>query len=183
MKKLYRVFVAVLFCALFLVTGCAFGGSKPKKSDAIGYLKTNKEFKEGKYEKDYTVNFVVQEDLSYSLRIAHNKVDGLKDYSVTGTAMEYVGSYKEGGSTESWGITTHYTVYYFVFKLVGATVQMKNAVGDEVECNFYLIMDTFSNRIDFSLSTLVPHEISDEEESPKDIGGYPELKISPKNSN
>jgi len=185
MKKFYRVCVAVLFCALFLVTGCAFGGSKPKKSDAIDFLKTNREFKQGKYEKDYTVNFVVEEDLSYSLSISHDKEKWLKDYSVTGTSMEYVGSYKKTASTESWGITTHYTTCYFVFKLVGATVLWKDAAGNESERNFYLIMDTFTDPVDFSVSTLVAHPIPEngEKEDAKDISGYPELKITPKNSN
>lgn len=159
MKKIRRVCVALLLSLMFVLAGC-----KPSQSEVLNYLKSNGEFRENAAEKNkYTVEFSVEDDLTYSLKISDTDYAALKDYSATGT-LSYLGSYEKSGSYESWGFTNNYKIYYYVIKLDGATVRL-NLMGEEWEYDFYLVMHTFSDRTDFSDLNIVRHVSSDSVEA------------------
>lgn len=151
MKKIYKVCIALLFVIVIALTGCM-----PSKSEVFDYLKSNGKFQENFAERNkYTLEFSVENDLSYSLTIHDTDREELRDYTATGK-LNYLGSYKTNGSYESWGLTRNYKIYYYIIKLDGATTHL-NFTGEEKEYNFYLIMSTFSDRIDFSDPNIVYH--------------------------
>lgn len=175
MKKIYVACFALLLSMMLTLAGCM-----PSKSEVLDYLKSNAEFEENFAERDkYTVEFSVDNDLAYSLKISDTKRKELKDYSAAGT-LNYLGSYTKSDSYESWGITTSYKIYYYVIKLDGATARL-DIVGKEQECNFYLIMHTFSDNIDFSDPHIVWHVADGSEEASLENVGVEGYRITCKN--
>lgn len=91
MKKFYGIIVAILLCVLLAFAGCGGIGSKKVYS----YLKTQQDFVGNPNYNggNYTVSFTVNDDLSYSLSVSdrNSNYDALKDYSVEGKQMEYLG--------------------------------------------------------------------------------------------
>ena len=157
MKKICGMVIALLLCVLLALTGCGVNSAK-----VFTYLKTqqnfvgNPSFNGG----NYTVSFTVNDDVSYTLSVSDVKSsnDALKDYSVEGTQMEYLGCREESHESTSWGITQHWTVYTHVIKLPEATV---NSNGTTL--TFYLLADSDSKYADtFNLKLVTENSTYDE---------------------
>lgn len=145
-KRFYLVGVTMLLSLPFLFAGCSLGGNK-----VFQYLKTERNFvgnpsyNGGKY----TVSFTVNEDLSYSLSVSDEYNSVLKDYSVEGTQMEYLGQVSDTRQSTWLGVTTHTTRYMHVVKLPEATVEYyDNTLA------FYLLAESDSKRGDITIMKL-----------------------------
>lgn len=140
MKKFYGACVALLLGLLLALAGCSSGESK-----VFAYLKAQQNFVGNPTYNggNYTASFTVNEDLSYTITVSDNYDAALKNYSAEGTQMEYLGCNEKSYESESWGITSHWTVYTHVIKLPEAKVD-----GKEIPLVFYLLAESNSKRAD-----------------------------------
>ena len=158
MKKFYGMIVAILLCVLLAFAGCGANGSK-----VFTYLKAQQNFVGNPSYNggNYTVSFTVNNDLSYSLSVSDKSgnYDALKDYSVEGTQMKYLGRREESHESTSWGLTSHWTVYTHVVKLPEVTVEFNGGIPQ----TFYLLANSDSKFSDtFSFKLVVANATYDE---------------------
>lgn len=146
MKKFCGACVALLLCVLFAFAGCKADGLK-----AMKYVKGKRFVGNSSSYGGYRVELIVNDDYSYSLKVATQRSSLLNDYSVTGTTMEYLG-YTEKTSDSSWlGVSLSGTNYFHVISLPEATIE---------DTAFFLVAEASSKHEDTFYMKLVTSDAS-----------------------
>lgn len=142
MKKFYSV-CATLLLSIMLV---AFAGCKADGSKAMKFVKGKRFVGNSSSYGGYQVELIVNDDYSYSLKVATQRSSLLNDYSATGTTMEYLG-YTEKTTGSTWlGVSLSTTDYMHVFGLPEATVE---------DVGFFLVASSTSKNSDSFYMKLV----------------------------